>query len=58
MVAKKKADDIYWVVMYRKFLTWKVHSLYSTERLADIAANDIEFNQGLTTKVERAKLEG
>ena len=26
----KKVDNVYWVIQVRKYVTWKVHSLYAT----------------------------
>ena len=52
----KKPDIIYWVLLERKFLTWKTHSLYTTKATAQDVANDMEVFDGRKVKVERVEL--
>lgn len=54
--AVKKHDNIYWVVSYRKFISWKAHSLYHTEDTALAAERMIEELEGVMCKTERVEL--
>ena len=51
----KKVDNVYWVIQVRKYVTWKVHSLYTTyvaalrtSRTWDVPARNV--------KIERVEL--
>ena len=51
----KKVDNVYWIIQVRKFVTWKVHSLYTTydaalrtSRTWDVPARNV--------KIERVEL--
>lgn len=51
----KTPDKVYWIIQVRKFVTWKVHSLYTTydaalrtSRTWDVPARNV--------KIERVEL--